>query len=371
MTSESPLKNEPLRGSADLAELRDRAIAATTDGIIITDATREENPIIYVNPGFKKITGLDDEDVLGRSLRSLKDDGMEEAFTALEEAVLQKRGCRLAVKSRNARGEVMWLQWSMSPVFDKAGNLSNYVIVQHDITDRKELEHLKDEFVSTVSHELRTPLAIIKEGIALLLDKVTGEINPQQKLILETSKDNVDRLARIINNLLDTAAIESGRVQLDRRLVDMREAAQKVILIFTRRAEEKNLKLESDFPKTPVSVYVDEDKVVQVFTNLIANAIKFTAEGTITVSVKDGDEEVRCEVTDTGVGMSAQELDRLFNKFQQFGRKHGPGDRGTGLGLSIAKGFVEMHDGRIWAESEPGHGTKFIFTIRKYKMVPL
>jgi len=113
-------------------------------------------------------------------------------------------------------------------------------------------------------------------------------------------------------------------------------------------------------------LYIDEDRIIQVFTNLIGNAIKFTERGHIDVSLAQKDEEVEFTISDTGIGIAAEDLPKVFNKFLQFGRAAGAGEKGTGLGLSIAKGLIELHRGRIWVESGPGKGTKFIFTLPKY-----
>jgi len=228
------------------------------------------------------------------------------------------------------------------------------------------LDTLKTEFVSVVSHELRTPLSIIKEGVSLVLDGVIGEINPTQNKILTTSKNNIDRLARIINSLLDISKIESGRVELTKKTVDLRVLIKNVVTLFEAKAKEKGLELKVNLPeKGELNLFVDEDRIIQVFTNLIGNSLKFTEKGHIDISLAQKDKEVEFTVSDTGIGISAEDLPKVFRKFMQFGRIAGDGEKGTGLGLSIAKGLIESHNGRIWVESESGKGTKFIFTLPK------
>lgn len=231
---------------------------------------------------------------------------------------------------------------------------------------RKGLDRLKDEFVSTVSHEIRTPLSIIKEGVSLLLDRIPGPINEKQEKVLTATRNNIDRLSRIIDNLLDTAALEAGKYKLTRELIDITDVVKQLTATFKPRAAEKGLELRVDVPKLGVKLFADADKVAQIFTNLIGNAIKFTERGFVEVSAKEKEHEIECAVVDTGRGISKDNLAHLFSKFQQFGRKQGAGEKGTGLGLVIVEGIIKLHQGRIWVESDPGKGTRFTFTLPKY-----
>jgi len=229
------------------------------------------------------------------------------------------------------------------------------------------LDGLRSDFVSTVSHELRTPLTTMKEFASIILDEIPGKLTKEQKEYMDIISGNIDRLARLINNLLDISKIESGRVELKRALVDIPNLANSVISIIKPEAQGKHIEFKTLFPVAALNLYADPDKVVQVFTNLIGNAIKFTEEnGEITVEIKDTEQEAICSIADTGIGIAPENLDKIFGKFQQFGREPGGGAKGTGLGLAISKELVEMHNGRIWAESKPGKGSKFIFTLPKH-----
>lgn len=232
-----------------------------------------------------------------------------------------------------------------------------------DITERKQMDRLKEEFIGNVSHELRTPLSIIKEGISLLLDKIPGPINEQQEKLLRVSRDNMDRLARIINGLLDISKLEAGRVELKRSRMDLREPIRQVIAAFELRATTKGLALNAEVPDEPLPVDADLDKVIQILTNLVGNAMKFTERGGITITAKADGGVVECRVRDTGPGIAPEHLPKMFNRFQQFGRTTGPGEKGTGLGLAITKGLVELHGGTIRVESTVGEGTTFVFTL--------
>lgn len=240
------------------------------------------------------------------------------------------------------------------------------VKIEKMVEELKKLDQLKSDFISMVSHELRTPLSVTKEGVSLVLDKIPGKINEKQEKILITARNNINRLARIINDILDISKIEAGEVELKRELVNMTSLIKEVISSFVPKAKEKGLELKVSIPKKGIDVYADSDKIIQVFTNLIGNAIKFTEKGYIEISVVEKVREAKCTVTDTGIGISKENLLKIFDKFQQIGYVMGAEEKGTGLGLSIAKGIVEMHNGKIWAESEFGKGTKFIFTLPKY-----
>ena len=273
------------------------------------------------------------------------------------------------------------LLMTTSPIFKENGEFIGSIHIAKDITQIKKYQHelerknrelekldqLKSDFVSIVSHELRTPLSITKEGISLVLDGVAGGISPKQSKILTTSKNNIDRLARIINSLLDISKIESGRVDLKKKAVDFEVLIKNVISSFVNIAKAKGLELRTNFPPGQgLSLYVDEDRMVQVFTNLIGNSLKFTEKGYVDISLVQRENEVEFTVSDTGVGITAEDLPKVFTKFLQFGRTPGAGEKGTGLGLSIAKGLIELHRGKIWVESEAGKGTKFVFTLPKY-----
>ena len=232
-----------------------------------------------------------------------------------------------------------------------------------DITERKRIEKLKDEFVSTVSHELRTPLSITKEGISLVLDRIPGDLNEKQEKILDTSKSNIDRLARIINDLLDISKIESGKVELVKTVINFNDLVAEAMKSFALKAKEKGIVLKESINAKPLFVKGDRDKVAQILFNLIDNSIKFTESGSITITAEPLGSKLKCSIEDTGIGISSGVLTNIFDKFKQFGRVDGPGGKGTGLGLSIIKGIVEMHGGMVWAESKLGIGAKFSFIL--------
>jgi len=253
-----------------------------------------------------------------------------------------------------------------SPMFDEDGEFIGSVHIAKDITEQKKAEKLKDEFVSTVSHELRTPLSITKEGVSLVLDEIPGKINDKQKNVLKMSRDNMDRLARIIDDLLDVSKIEAGKIELKKAAIDMHKTIKDVYDNWKLESNKKHQKLECILPEPPVSVNADSDRMIEVLDNLISNAIKYTPDkGKIKIELKDNKEKVEISISDTGTGISDEDLPKVFDKFQQFGRTAGPGAKGTGLGLAIAKNLVEMHNGKLAVESMLKKGTKFIISLPK------
>ena len=246
------------------------------------------------------------------------------------------------------------------------GKVIGAIGIFRDITKEKEVDKMKSDFISTVSHEIRTPLTTIREGVSQAFDGILGEITQKQREVFTIVLDDADRLKRIIDNLLDVSKIEAGKVELKRELIDVVSLAQGVASAFSLSAQEKGLEIRTHFSQSRIKAYVDKDKLIQVFTNLVGNSLKFTEKGFVEISVIEKDDGLKCSIVDTGRGIAQEDLPKLFSKFQQFGRVHGPGEKGTGLGLSICKGLIELHRGKIWSESELNKGTKVSFFIPKY-----
>jgi len=267
---------------------------------------------------------------------------------------------------------------STSPIFDEKGEVIGSVHIAKDITERKHAEEtlkkaneklteynrLKDEFVSTASHELRTPLSIIQGAIRLILDEIPGKIVEEQRDVLATAMENVKRLGRIVDSLLNISRIESGKLDLQKTVVDICKLIKDTVSEYKALAEEKELSLDYEVPEVGIDVCLNPDKIKEVLTNLISNSLKFTPEGGwVKVVCNEQDREVQICVQDSGVGIARQDIPKLFDKFTQFGRKAGPGEKGTGLGLAIAKKLVEMHSGKIEVQSEVDQGTTFTVSL--------
>ena len=243
-----------------------------------------------------------------------------------------------------------------------------------DLTDAKnrleietrELEKvlkIKSDFISTVSHELRTPLAAIKESISIVLDGVTGDTTNGQSEFLNMAKRNVDRLGRLINDILDFQKLESGKMIFNIQKNDINELVKEVGNTMTTLANQKNLQFTLELEENLPKLSFDKDKVIQVLTNLVSNAIKFTNEGGITIKTDSKNSGVFVSVNDTGIGIKEEDLPKLFREFEQLDKGDERKTGGTGLGLAISKKMIEGHEGRIWATSEYGKGSAFTFFL--------
>lgn len=229
------------------------------------------------------------------------------------------------------------------------------------LNELKDIDRTKNEFISTASHELRTPLAVIRENDSLICDGLAGEINEKQKKLLVTSLGNIDHLSKILDDLLDISKIETQSLELHRSVAKISYLATEAVALLKGRAEQKNISIETRLAPR-ARTWADAEKILRVFINLLDNAIKFTpANGNILVLVEEIDGEIRANVEDNGVGIAEKDIPLLFQRFVRLGDVQTT--RGTGLGLSICKGIIEMHNGRIWAESKLGVGTKITFTL--------
>jgi two-component system CheB/CheR fusion protein len=249
------------------------------------------------------------------------------------------------------------------------------LITIEDITERKKAEEklketmkMKSDFISMVSHELRTPLTVIKEGIALVTDGSAGEINEEQKEMLGLSKKHVDRLAKLINDVLDFQKLEAGRMKNDAQPNDINEIVRDVYETMTLAARDRGVDLLLELDDGLPRVGFDNDKITRVLTNLADNAMKFTEKGNIVIKTSKKKGMIHVSVSDTGCGIKKKDLSRVFGRFEQLSsggeRKAG----GTGLGLAICKGIIEQHNGEIWVDSVFGKGSKFTFALPIYNI---
>jgi len=329
--------------------------------VVITDI---KGNIQYVNHKFIQLTGYSFKEVAGLNPRILKSgEQSAEFYKNLWGTITSGEDWHGEFHNKKKNGELYWESASISPIRGKDGVITNFLAVKEDVTERKKLERLKDDFVSTISHELRTPLTAIKEGINIVSDGSAGLVNEEQLEFLGIAKRNVDRLSRLINEILDFQKFESGRMVFNISENKITDVAREVWESMSIVASSKGLRLlfeaKDDLPK----IKFDKDKITQVITNLVSNAIKFTKEGSITILVEKVENTIKVSVRDTGSGMRQEDLVKLFQKFVQL---EGLSDRktgGTGLGLAISKDIIDGHRGKIWAESELGKGSVFSFIL--------
>lgn len=264
------------------------------------------------------------------------------------------------------------LQASTAVIENEDGSTVGVVSVLSDITKQKQLDEMKSKFVSNVSHELRTPLLAIEESLSLLLDGVVGEVPPEQGKFLSIAQRNITRLSRLINDLLDVSKLEAGKMDIKPIDFQLNELVHHVAETVRSLAEGHGVRIEEKFPPGAIKIEADPDRLTQVVTNLIGNAIKFTPEGgTIMLEINDQwqDPEISAEpcisisVQDAGPGISPEDQERIFRKFEQGSAPMAKHMSSTGLGLTIAKEIVELHGGKIWVESKEGEGSRFFFAV--------
>jgi PAS domain S-box-containing protein len=328
------------------------------DGIYILDRAGR---IVSFNRKAEELTGYTFEEVRGQPYTLLVSSGPERK-KARRAFLKNMRGqpdkTELTIIRKDGR-EVI-LELSTRPIW-QGGQIVGIQGIARDITERKELERLKSDFISTVSHELRTPLTSIKGYVDLVLAGDVGPLTPEQKEFLTIVSQNTTRLTELINDLLEIERLESGRIEFEFAELDLAEVLENVARSLHVNAEQKGLEFLTEIP-SGLKVRGDRERLAQVFLNLLSNAIKYTPAGTVELRAHQEDDAVVVEVRDTGIGLSESDLQKLFQKFFRSDNPYVRKVGGTGLGLSIAKAIVERHGGTITVTSQLGQGSTF--TVR-------
>ena len=223
-------------------------------------------------------------------------------------------------------------------------------------------------FVSNVAHEFRSPLTAVNGVLENLSDGVHGPLTSDQHESIRMCRQETERLARLVGDLLDIARIESGKLRLLQQGVVLQEMLRSVAQLFSERLKARRVQCTIDVPTTPITIIGDADRLRQVFINLLSNAVHYTEAGGICLRLRKETQAVRVDVEDTGRGIAETDLERIFDKFE---RVEPRSDEGTGLGLPIARDLVELHHGRLWAESAPGKGSRFIVRLPMRPDLPL
>ena len=365
---------------ASEAQLRN-IIEKNVDGIVIFDKNRI---LRFVNPAAEALLGWKSREFIGEMSRF-----PVVAGETKELDIIRRDGETATVEMC-----VVEIEWEGENV-----NLASL----RDITKHKQAEEairetdrMKSEFISVVGHELRTPLTSMRNAVDIVLGETAGAINENQRRFLSMAERNIDRLTNIINELLDISKIESGKIRIESKPLDLCAPLDMAIDSLTSRTKEKSISMHKEIPSDLPQAYGDSDKLEQIFINLLDNAIKFTPEGgdicvtaklvhseKLVVGTGEKTKEVWSEelgvwgseldsnfieisVADNGIGIPADELEKIFDRFYQAEKSITKEIKGTGLGLAISKGLIEGHGGQIRAESEVGKGTKFTFTLPQY-----
>jgi PAS domain S-box-containing protein len=259
-------------------------------------------------------------------------------------------------------GRPIECEWYNSALLDEHGQMESVFSLALDVTDRHQIERMKDEFVAIVSHELRTPLTSIYGSLSMLASGLLDTHSPKGKRLLDIAVDSTDRLMRLVNDILDIERIESGTVSMVKAVWMVSELMHKAVDVVQPLADAAGIRLGVD--SSGGQVWVDADRIIQTFTNLLSNAIKFSPVGsTVWFSSHKQAGQVLFEVRDFGRGIPADKLGVIFEKFQQVDVSDARSGEGTGLGLAICKSIVQQHGGQIWVESIVGQGSTFSFLL--------
>lgn len=349
---------------------------------------------VDANPALARILGYDSPEDLISSINDLQHQvyvHAEDRIRFMERLRKGENVTDFEAQTYRKDGSVVWTALNARPIFNAAGELVLIEGMSADVTERKKAEsamklaveaaeeasRMKSNFISMVTHELRTPLTSVMGFAKMITKKLAADILPKlpeddpacQKAARQVV-DNLSvivheskRLSNLISEVLDLSRMESGNMKLHITKVDLSQALDRAFSSVGFLLEEKGLTCTKNVAPDMPLVEADEDRIVQVCINLLANAVKFTHEGGITCRLEHTATEVRVNVQDTGAGISAEDQKEIFNKFKQLGDTLTDRPQGTGLGLAISKEIVEQHGGRIYVESAPGQGSTFVFTL--------
>jgi PAS domain S-box-containing protein len=343
------------------SEQRYKQLVENASDIIYRVNLRGE--LTYVNPVAVRMMGYSEDELLGMQYtRLLRPDQREEAQEFYATQVVEQLATtywEFAAITRE--GRELWLGQHVQLVME-GGRVAGLQAMARDITGQREVERIKDEFISVVSHELRTPLTSIRGSLGLLASGRMGELPERGQRLLDIAAQNTDRLVRLINDILDLERLQSGRVALEKQDCDAADLMAQAVEVVRAAAEGAGVTLSCQ-PRSAL-LHADPDRIVQVLVNLLGNAIKFSPAGAIVrIEGERRNGEFRFQVRDRGRGIPVDKLESIFGRFQQVDSSDSRQKGGTGLGLAICRSIVEQHDGRIWAESMPADGSTFVFTL--------
>jgi PAS domain S-box-containing protein len=333
------------------------------EGVFAVDS---ESRLILLNRRTEEWAGVRAADSMGRPYREvLRFEKMQVADFA-EQAMKSARGVEvggdaLLVKSDESRMPVSVLA---SPVIDE-GVVRGCVVVFRDTTEQRALDRAKTEFISAASHQLRTPLTALRWSASTLAEELAGGMNPRQEELLKEVEGCIDRMVKLVNDLLDVTRLDQGTLMLDRTPVLLNDVVGNVIRSLETKARKYQVSVVVDDALSALPpVRADYGRLWEVLLILVDNAIKYTQErGVVTLQARREDQHVVLSVSDTGVGIPAEEHHKLFKKFSRVDNPLSTRERGSGLGLYFAKGIVEKHGGNIWVESGAGKGSTFCIRL--------
>lgn len=354
-------ETEQARDDAEGEQIRLKSLVSSlSEGVLMLSP---EQDVVIANPFARRILRLSRDGAVSmddiRQVKWLDIDGL---LKKSKESASGAAYCEVDVDFPIPQV----IRVAVSQLLAVDGRMLGQAVVLHDVTEERQIDQMRDEFIVTVSHDLRSPLTTIKGFIALLLDGKVGELTLKQRQFLENVEEGTQHLHNLINNLLDLSRIKAGKLVVQAEPIDMRDVVQDSVKLNVPAAQQKGLVLKAELPADPCMVRADHDRMREALNNLVGNAIKFTPQGgKIDVAVLDKEDVCELRVSDTGVGIPEKYLESIFDKFRSIpGRET---SLSTGLGLSIVKGIVEAHGGRVWVESKPDEGSTFFIHIPKIK----
>jgi len=356
---------------------RELILASVGDGIYGMDMNGNFS---FVNPATAKMLGYTADELRGKDIHDVIHRGHADGTQHSKSncpillGLLRREGVRI-------RDDMFWrkdgttipVEYIASPLIDE-GAIAGMVVAFQDISERRRLEKMKDEFISTVSHELRTPLTSLRASLGLISSGSLDKRPEKQKQMLEVAIGNCDRLVRLVNDILDFDRVEKGSVPLNCEVLKASDLLYRAADVQNDAALKAQITFRFDAP-VDLKVNVDQERILRVLSELVSNAIKFSPPQTIIKlaaqaigpasesGIESEQNEVCFVVEDQGRGIASEKLDMIFERFQQIDASDSRALGGTGLGLAICRRIVQQHSGQIWAESEPGKGSRFIFTV--------
>jgi PAS domain S-box-containing protein len=350
-------------------------VASVTSGVVICDATQSDQPIVFVNAAFSRITGYQAAEVMGRNCRFLQGrDTDRETVERMRRAISVGRAITVTLRNYRKDGRTFWNEVNISPLHDESGRLIHFVGILQDATHRIRTEEnlreakdqaevanrAKSEFLANVSHELRTPLNAILGFTEIMQLEMFGPLGaPQYQTYAKDVHDSGQLLLDIINDILDLSKIEAGRMELFPEAVEASGVFEACLRLVAGRAKDSGVTLSSKLEPGLPPIRVDPRAVRQMLANLLTNAIKFTPKGgRVTLAARADGDQVELTVHDTGLGIAAKDIAKVLEPFGQVDNPHSRREQqGTGLGLPIVKALVEQSGGGFKLESQVDRGT--------------
>lgn len=363
MASEAGIAIENAKLYRDITQTRDylnNLIQKSGDAIVTLDT---EGRVTSYNQGAANSFGYEEQEVLGRRPFGAPEGDFQEV---VERVLRGEEVLNMETHTKHKDGSNVPLLLTASPVHDPDGATIGVFVIMKNIAELKKVDVMKNEFLSIVSHELRTPLTPIKGYLSLLLHGQMGQISPKQKEALETIMNQSNHLQDLLDSVIDLSRIEAGKPPvLEKEPLFIRSIVDETLNSVRSEFEIKGVKLTVNSEQEPVAIMGDRKKLLRLVANLLENGLKFTPSGgEAVITLGKDDRSIKFEIADTGIGLEAKNLHKIFDRFYQVDSSYTRQAGGIGMGLAIAKEIVEAHGGRIWGESDGlGHGARFFFTL--------